>query len=409
MGFVGNLNLFKASNLPLYVGNFLFFIFILVVMADPTNSIIHKKDITFVLVVAYNMAVFKPDWNKLPYILLLVFAVTVPWLTTTIAMGAMDSDEALAAFKSISPAILLLWVRNYDLVSLARGPVVICCIAITSLYIAMLSNPLVENMVWTFFQGSESTVMITRRSILGIRIFGCYLKSCVSFLFIVAYYMLGLMDKTRHGVFNWIAMIFIIFTFLVSGTRSTMLVPFFIFVVVAFRVFRHSKRLKYLMLPVAFIVGIAFLVVVAAAIMETNEASNVIKYGHLSSYTALFDENPLYLIFGQGPGTSFYSEGFNAVVFKTEWSYLELIRCYGIFSLLIVYVFWRPLLTFWKLRETDNFTYIIFWTYLAYLLIAGTNPLLLSSTGMIMLLMVYSYEDKIKRQCACNIITSSTK
>ncbi len=396
---------FKAADLPLYVGNFLFFIFILVVMADPTNSIIHKKDIAFVLVVAYNMAVFKPDWSKLPYIMLLVFAITVPWLTTTIAMGAMDPEEALAAFKSISPVILLLWVRNYNLVGLARGPVVICCIVMTSLYVAMLVEPMIESVVWTFTEENDSTIMMARRSILGVEIFACYLKSCVSFLFVVAYYMLGLMDKTRRGVLNWIAMAFIVFTFMVSGTRSTMLAPFFMFVVIAFRVFRHSKRLKYIMLPVAFIVGIAFVVVVVAAIMETDEASNVVKYGHLSSYATLFDENPLYLIFGQGPGTSFYSEGFNEMVFKTEWSYLEIIRCYGLFSLLIVYVYWRPLLTFWRLRESDAFTYSMFWTYLAYLLIAGTNPLLISSTGMIMMLMAYSYEDKIKRQCASNIKT----
>lgn len=398
-------NRFKAADLPLYVGNFLFFIFILVVMADPTNSIIHKKDIAFVLVVAYNMAVFKPDWSKLPYILLLVFAITVPWLTTTIAMGAMDPEEALAAFKSISPVILLLWVRNYNLVSLARGPVVICCIVMTSLYVAMLVEPMIESVVWTFTEENDSTIMMARRSILGVEIFACYLKSCVSFLFVVAYYMLGLMDKTRRGVLNWIAMAFIVFTFMVSGTRSTMLAPFFMFVVIAFRVFRHSKRLKYIMLPVAFIVGIAFVVVVVAAIMETDEASNVVKYGHLSSYATLFDENPLYLIFGQGPGTSFYSEGFNEMVFKTEWSYLEIIRCYGLFSLLIVYVYWRPLLTFWRFRESDAFTYSMFWTYLAYLLIAGTNPLLISSTGMIMMLMAYSYEDKIKRQYASNTKT----
>ncbi len=400
MGITDISNRLKATDLPLYVGNFLFFIFILVVMADPTNSILHKKDITFVLVVAYNMAVFKPDWSKLPYILLLVFAITVPWLTTTITTEAMNPEEALAAFKSISPVILLLWVRNYNLINLARGPVVICCIVMTSLYIAMLVEPLVENVLWTFINDSDSTIMMTRRSFFGIEMFAFYLKSCVSFLFVVAYYMVGLMDKTRRGVLNWVAMVFIMFTFMVSGTRSTMLAPFFLFIVIAFRVYRHSKRLKYIMLPVAFLVAIAFAVVFVAAIMETDEASNVVKYGHLSSYATLFDEHPLYLIFGQGPGTSFYSEGFNEVVFKTEWSYLEIIRCYGLFSLLIVYVYWRPLLTFWCFRDSDTFTYCMFWTYLAYLLIAGTNPLLISSTGMIILMMAYSYEDKVKRDNA---------
>ena len=33
-------------------------------------------------------------------------------------------------------------------------------------------------------------------------------------------------------------------------------------------------------------------------------------------------------------------------------------------------------------------------SYVAYLLIAGTNPLLLSSTGMLMVLSAYSYDCK---------------
>ena len=156
--------------------------------------------------------------------------------------------------------------------------------------------------------------------------------------------------------------------------------------------------MKYIMMPLVFFVAIAFIVVLVAAATETTEYSNVVKYGHLASYLNLFDENPIYMLFGQGPGTSFFSEGFNQIVYKTEWSYLELIRSFGIFSLGIVFVFFKPLLTFWRGRNDDDFTYCMFWAYLSYLLIAGTNPLIMSSTGMITLLMAYSYEDKFKNK-----------
>lgn len=151
------------------------------------------------------------------------------------------------------------------------------------------------------------------------------------------------------------------------------------------------------MYPLIFVLAIAFVTVLLAAIMETDELSNTIKYGHLDSYAALFDENPLFLIFGQGPGATFYSEGFGEVVVRTEWSYLDLIRNYGVFSLIIVFVFAKPIFSFWKYRKQDDFNYCMFWSYLVYLLIAGTNPLLMSSTGMIVLLMAYSYEDVIIR------------
>lgn len=155
--------------------------------------------------------------------------------------------------------------------------------------------------------------------------------------------------------------------------------------------------MKYVMMPLVYFLAIAFVVVLVLAATEEKEASNVVKFGHLTSYWQLFDEHPIYFLFGQGPGTAFYSEGFNQVVYKTEWSYLELLRCFGIFSLGIVFVFFKPLVTFWKQRNLDDFTYCMFWSYLSYLAIAGTNPLIMSSTGMITLLMAYSYEEKVKR------------
>lgn len=392
--FIRKLSLLNTHS---YIGIFLFWLFIFIVMIDPTNTIFHKKDIVFILVVAYNMVVFKPDFSKLLYIILMVCAFLIPWLISLMMMTPYDPDEALAVFKSISPILLLLWVRNYDLVSLSKGPVVICCIISTVTYIAIISNPMIESAVWLFMQNTDFPITMSRRQILGFEVFGFYLKSFVSFLFVVAYYMLVLMNKTKLNVRNVIFMLFILFAFFVSGTRSTMLAPFFLFVIIAFRVYKNSKYMKYVMLPVAFIVAVAFILVLVAAMTETDEYSNAIKYGHLTSYATLFDENPLYLILGQGPGTSFYSEGFDEVVFKTEWSYLELLRCLGIFAVLIIYVFWKPLFTFWKYRNDNDFNYCMFWTYLAYLLIAGTNPLLISSTGMITLLMAYSYEDKLKR------------
>ena len=61
---------------------------------------------------------------------------------------------------------------------------------------------------------------------------------------------------------------------------------------------------------------------------------------------------------------------------------------------MIIYAFYRPLFVFWKHRS-DLISYAMFWGYLAYLLIAGTNPLLLSSTGMLVLIISYSYVEQL--------------
>lgn len=364
-------------------------------MIDPTNTILHKKDIAFILIVLFSIVAYKPKMDNLPYIIMCVCGITIPWILSLMRMIPNDDEEVLAAFKSISPIILLLWVDRYDIIKIARIPVVLCCILCLILYIIVSSDAAYEAGFWLFMKQYDYPINISRRSFLGIEILAFYLKSCVSFLMVFAYYMLTVMKKKNFKISTILALSIIIAYFLVSGTRSTMLVPFFLFIVIAARIYKNTQYYKYLIYPIIALLAISFLVVLVSMATETGEYSNEIKYGHIGSYIELFEENPMYLLLGQGPGTGFYSEGFGKFVYRTEWSYLDLLRCYGVLSLLIIYVFAKPLITFWKKRNDDDMIYCVFWSYLAYMLIAGTNPLLLSSTGMITLLMVYSYESKI--------------
>ena len=82
------------------------------------------------------------------------------------------------------------------------------------------------------------------------------------------------------------------------------------------------------------------------------------------------------------------------MTYTTEWTYMELLRNYGIFSLLIFAVMVYPLTQLYKLRRDRRVAAMMF-AYIFYLLIAGTNPLLISSTGMLVLLTIYSYTQRI--------------
>ena len=62
------------------IGNLFFWLLIFVILFDPTGTMLHKKDLIFVLVVAFNILFYKPDWSKLPWILLLFCAITIPYL-----------------------------------------------------------------------------------------------------------------------------------------------------------------------------------------------------------------------------------------------------------------------------------------------------------------------------------------
>ncbi len=378
------------------IGNVLFFFLILVIMLDPTNTILHAKDFTFITLVTFCIIAFKPDWSKLPYILMPLCAVAIPYIFTAMKTQIVDDNEVLAVFKSISPLVLLLWIREFNLMNLAKFPVIICCLITDILFVSIMLIPEIETPIYLFFTNKDDTIIMAHRWFLGVLFYCMYIKSCVSFILIFTYYIYNNLNKATRNLKGLVYLIIILFTFCISGTRSTMLTPIFLFCIIAYLLFKDAPKAKHLIYPIIVIIGITFIIILIALATDTSEASNVVKYGHISSYLQLFEEHPGYLLIGEGPGTSFYSEGFNNIVLKTEWTYLELLRCYGLFSIIIVGVFCKPLFTIWKYRK-DKFTLSVFWAYLAYLLIAGTNPLLISSTGMIMLLMTYSYEAEIKR------------
>ena len=156
--------------------------------------------------------------------------------------------------------------------------------------------------------------------------------------------------------------------------------------------------MRYVIYPSVFLFSVVFFVLLAMLLLEENEASNMVKYAHLTSYKNLFNEHPEYLLLGQGPGTEFYSLGFREMTVKTEWTYLELIRNYGIMCLPILYVILKPLYDLFALSVKQESTIAVALAYMIYLVIAGTNPLLLSSTGMFVLLSAYSYVACIKNK-----------
>lgn len=374
-----------------HIGNVLFTLLILVIMLDPTNTVLHLKDVFFVLLVGYNMVCFRPDWHYLPHIAAVFGTVTLGYLVAEVQQNAVDYGELLALYKSFSPLVLLLWIRYYDVIRMSIFPAFLTCLLLGGLYIFVVSSPVNEVLLWNYVQKHDDMIMMSTRHILGVKLYGMYYKSlvCLMFAMFICYYRLF---NCRKSFWQYI-LPFIVFTFafLVSGTRSTMLLPFFMIGLVSYEVMQRHHKMRYLFYPVLVLFLFVFLTFILLLAMEQTESSNVIKYGHLRSYMVLFEEHPWYLLIGQGAATSFYTEGFGYFCFKTEWTYIELVRYYGLFSAFIMAVVLYPLKPMLICAKENIYTFGIMCTYIAYLLIAGTNPLLVSSTGMLVILSAYSY------------------
>lgn len=384
------------------IGNLLFSLLIWVIILDPTNSVLHIKDIAFLMLAGYCIITYKPDREYFIHLILLIAPITISYIIAEMQQSVVDYGVLQARYKSLVPLILLLWIRHFDVVRLMIIPTCAGALFIVVLYAFACSSELVEYAMYLYFKEHLEMVMMSKRYILGFEIFGMYLKSFIDLivgLFVVYYRTFNSTGKMKRIGY---ILLFILFTvaFFMSGTRSTMLLPFFMLGVVFFNRITKTRRLKYFLYPAFAIFAIAFVMLVLMLASEQGEKSNTIKFAHLTSYAVLFTDNPQYLLWGQGPGTWFYSSGFGAMTDETEWTYLELLRNYGLLCLPMLYVYILPLFRLWPHIRTNNFTFGIFCTYFCYLLIAGTNPLLMSSTGIIMVLMAYSYTEVVK-QSSC--------
>ncbi len=385
----------RSPNLIQWGGNLLFGLLLFCFAADPANALFHLKDIAFVLLMGYNVVFLQAKWKRLVYFVIGLICIFIPWLIATARGEVLDEVFTFSLCKAMAPLCLLPWIHHYNVLKLARWPVFITGLVMIILFWSITFLPEAEGPIYAFMQTTNDTVLMAHRYFLGFKFFCMYHRSTASFLliFAVAFY-----QCIRGGRRTWASVlvaVVLLNTFLVSGTRMTMLFPFLIMGLITFHFYHDRRYFNYVLYPLLGLAGMLFVVFVFMLAADASEPSNLVKFAHMQSYKDLFEENPIYLLTGQGPGARFYSLGFHRMTVQTEWTYLELVRYVGIFSLPILFIFIHPLVLLWRNRRSSELCYVLFFAYGVYLLVAGTNPLLLSSTGMFTLLLTYSFLEHI--------------
>ncbi len=108
-------------------------------------------------------------------------------------------------------------------------------------------------------------------------------------------------------------------------------------------------------------------------------------------------QHPGFLIWGQGLGSEFYSKGFGYFTPQSELTYIDIIRMFGLpLGMFFIIITFYPV---WYLSKSLKYDWAAFYPlviFCAYLFIAGTNPLLISSTGMLAMLAIFSSMRKFK-------------
>ncbi len=374
--------------------NFLLSIFCFVLIVDPPNTILRAKNPVFIVLVALLFVRYrtKMETSKLVIFLLTYLLIVATFLRGDMAGYPFDYEFTTGFIKAFAPILLLCWVSKLEIFNKMLFPLV--CISLFSIFIAyaMYFSPAIETAIYGFLQEENDFMKLSRRSFLGISLISVFYKTIPLAIMPCSVYCYKAITERKHRIGN--VLLFLIFAMAIffSGTRANMLSVFFIFSFLWIRQKGNEVFGKVLTYLLIFIFLLFALYLVTVFLSEKGEHSNAIKFGHLMSYYDLFVTHPDILLFGQGIGSLFYSAGFGEMVPQTEWTYVELVRYFGFFgALFIIGIFFYPLYYLYKHKTEVQYALPFGLGYFLYLCIAGTNPLLISSTGMLALVVGYSY------------------
>jgi hypothetical protein len=370
-------------------------------MVDPSDQLFHIKTPCFVLVMmlwAFSKGVFSPAISPPIAAVVLLVSVVIPafWVLLTMFAGR-DSDLEHAAMypKAFLFLSLLFVVWNakigLDLIT-SRLSILIGIITVALVILSKVA-PVFFQVIYAFTLDKQNALITEERDQFGIGVGQFYYLSCPLMLFGLGYFLRNWLIGTRHKNWHLLIALFLFVSLVFSGARANLIAGL---AVIAGLVLSRIAATRGL--PIAAAVAALSLLPVAylaakstQTLLNPTESSNQVKIGHYQSYLQHFGDNPIYLISGQGEGTGFYSEGFNDYTYVTELSFLELTRQFGLptmlfFATLLLF----PIFILFRSTRPESRDGYLAIPYAGYLLVCASNPLLVSSTGMLVVVMVWA-------------------
>lgn len=394
-------------------------VLIIVVAVDPTDHITHMKVPAFCAVVALWIAIKMFSELKIRGEGLVVLAVAMSLLIPlTAVMSGLTQETVSNASASFDMAkaflffclVVIVHDQHFRLGGrLARWTLLIA-IATISIYGIFVLSPALGDKIYAYSL-ETGTAMIDPSRAVGFGMF--YYKTSALLLFPLAYFLSQL---ELHGR-RWVGAsgAFLAASgLLLSGSRANILAAGAIILYYAYRFLRQRAGLVVSTFLAAVTLISAAAYVAPSWVSGTgNEGSNQIKYFHLLSYMDRFSAHPTTLLIGDGIGAEFKSRAEmisgNGTALNSELTYFETVRTLGLpLAIVALAAIMAPAFVLWRRRSGHGGTHW-FVAYFAYLVVAGTNPLLFSSTGMIATVCMYSeaFEAQKKVDVDCCITAVS--
>jgi hypothetical protein len=327
--------------------------------------------------------------SRAVWITVLIITVVIPsgWSLIGFLNFDLHSGDApfglLRSFLFFSIALVLVSERIGLASLLIKWSVLIALLTLVMVAINLFSNQLFFGL-YAFIMDKQNGVITPERDPIGLGIGEFYYASCPIMIFSFAYYCERMLQYATHRVRSIAMSLLFGAALLLTGARADILA---MAAVAAFLMLIRIR--KGAGLAATFLVGATIIAVGAGMVLprfaDKQEGSNAIKLGHFYSYIEEFDSRSAVLLVGEGANSAFYSQGFEKWTVVTELTYLELIRIFGLpmVGLFGVGLSWIAYRLF-----ANGFTALGL-AYVGYLGVAASNPLLLNSTGFLVIAAMY--------------------
>lgn len=356
-------NNYKFSNIIFWA---CLYLFAAIVMVDPANRLFHMKESAFVLLMFVTVILGRGKiYKDIVDTIIALFVLASSSICMSILVYQADVSSSISYFKSLFFIFVVFSISKIDppeLIQFCYRLGLGLASFISLLLLASVGGLFDLTTVVTSF-ADGGAVYLARREFLG-------METVMFFYATMPFCFFSLIYAFRRG--KLLQVIILLVPIVYGGSRTPILMAIAIICYVLYD--RKSKWLRYL-LAFVFVIAISYLLILLTS-KENADGGDEIKYA-VGSYL-LWNSS----LFGHGVGIEYWDPGRQEMTASTEVTYLEMLYQYGwLLAPFVIFMFIKPFFTLYKKQnETDVRDFAI--AYLLYLITAGTNPLLINSTGM---------------------------
>jgi hypothetical protein len=327
--------------------------------------------------------------NTLQLVYVRYTAILLPLWGSLLYIFRSGYDSEFIDTSYFAGAILSLFsliYRGQGLVSfsLASMMVVLRALALVIIF-AQFSIIFDFGIEWISFFTENNVSLLGERSYAGFTFPYIYFLASPILVFLCAYDIESFLSQP--SVISFMLMALSLFALVLTGTRAHILISLIFIPFYWFAIFSRRKGMWVVLLLLALVL---FLSISGSPLLESffslKEESNAIKASFLARYSELFNDFWSF-VFGQGFNAHAWSSVFRSMIVfdigasKTELTYLELVRAFGIVVgggyvvLLIAIVV--------KTRDLSREHRWIFPAVTLFLVDSAVNPYLFSTNGIL--------------------------